>query len=133
MLKHLISILSAAALALLAGCGVHKIDIQQGNVVDEAMLKQIHTGMSKRQVKFVLGTPMLEDPFHTDRWDYVYLFSKDGTTKDKRHLTLYFKDDTLDKIVKVPETPQAWTQPVDVPDARMPAESSEIGGDSDSD
>lgn len=132
MLKGLISILSAVALGLSAGCGVHRIDIQQGNVVDEAMINQIHTGMSKRQVKFVLGTPLLEDPFHASRWDYVYMFAKEGKTQDERRLTLYFKDDTLTKIVMVPKNPKAWTKPTDIPDARTPSEPSE-SGDSDSD
>ena len=131
MLKRLISILCVAGLGLSGGCGIHRVDVQQGNVVDEAMLKQLHTGMSRRQVKFVLGTPLLEDPFHANRWDYVYMYSKDGELVDKRHLTLYFKDDALDKIVTVPENPQAWAKPPEVPDERTPAGSD--SGDQDSD
>jgi outer membrane protein assembly factor BamE len=133
MLKPLISILCAACLGLLAGCGIHRVDVQQGNVVDEAMLKQLHTGMNRRQVKFVLGTPLLEDPFHANRWDYIYMYSKDGVLKDKRHLTLFFSDDKLAKIVTVPESPKAWEKSPDVPDEPPPAEPGESGGDSDSD
>lgn len=127
MLKRLISILCTACLGLLTGCGIHKIDIQQGNVVDESMLQQLHTGMSKRQVKFVLGTPLLEDPFHKDRWDYVYMYRKEGKTLDKRHLTLYFDGDALTKIVTVPENPQAWTKPAEMPDERSTSGPPEAG------
>lgn len=116
MQRILISIFCAACLALTAGCAIQKLNIQQGNVVDEAMLKQIQPGMNKRQVRFVLGTPLLTDPFHPDRWDYVYMERRHNEIQARRHLTLYFSDDTLSKIVKVPENVQAWTAPVTAPE-----------------
>lgn len=100
MLKHLITIF--AAVSLLTACAiVQKLSIQQGNVVDESMLKQLHPGMSKRQVLFVMGTPLLTDPFHKDRWDYEYYLSRDGKMVSHYRVTLYFNDQgTLSKIDK---------------------------------
>ena len=62
---------------LMAGCGsrlftVFKIDIQQGNIVDPEKVEQLQVGMTKEQVEFLMGTPLIADPFHPDRWDYVY-------------------------------------------------------------
>ncbi|MGH8757269.1 MAG: outer membrane protein assembly factor BamE, partial [Burkholderiales bacterium] len=56
----------------------HKMDVQQGNVVTEDMLGKVKSGMTKSQVRFALGTPLISDPFHAERWDYVYRFRKDG-------------------------------------------------------
>ena len=53
---------------------VYRMDIQQGNMVDQEMLDRLKPGMTKKDVKFILGTPLLIDPFHADRWDYVYSF-----------------------------------------------------------
>jgi outer membrane protein assembly factor BamE len=135
MLKHLISIFSTAAVCLLPACAIHKLDIQQGNVVDEAMLKQLHTGMNKRQVKFVLGTPLLEDPFHEDRWDYVYMYTKNNKIQDKRHLTLFFTGDALTKYVTVPDDPRVWAKKPETSSDDSAPESSEPadGGDHDAD
>lgn len=102
MLKRLISIFTAAILSLLSACAiVQKLDIQQGNVVDDTMLKQLHPGMSKRQVMFVMGTPLLRDPFHRNRWDYEYYLSKDAKVVSHYRVTLYFNNQgTLDKVDK---------------------------------
>lgn len=118
MQRILIAILCAAPLLLQGGCAIQKLNIQQGNVVDEAMLKQIQPGMTKRQVRFVLGTPLLNDPFHPQRWDYIYLERVRNQVRGKRHLTLYFTDDTLARVEKVPADKQAWTSPVVVPPDR---------------
>src|SRR3954468_23467682 len=69
-----------AVLPALAACGVPRIpgltpfkpEIQQGNYVSQEMISQVTPGMSREQVRFILGTPLLTDIFHTDRWDYVY-------------------------------------------------------------
>src|SRR5258705_10388105 len=64
--------------ALLAGCMLvpHKIDIQQGNYVDQAMVAKLKAEMTRSQVRFILGTPLIADIFHQNRWDYVYLTGK---------------------------------------------------------
>ncbi len=75
--------------------GVYRIDIQQGSIVDNEMLSRLKPGMDKNQVQFIMGTPPLIDPFHTNRWDYVYTFSKGGRQREQRHITLHFEDDKL--------------------------------------
>jgi len=88
------AILAAAALALLvSGCTVHKIDVQQGNVITQEMLEKLENGMEMRRVKQLLGTPLIDDPFHADRWDYVYRY-KAGNTDERQsaHVTVYFEN-----------------------------------------
>src|SRR3990170_4201353 len=68
-----------AAATLLAGCvSPYKIDVQQGNVVSQEMLEKLKPGMTKSQVRFALGTPLIADSFHPDRWDYFYSLKKGG-------------------------------------------------------
>ena len=74
---------------------LHKIDIQQGNVVDQEMLDQLKPRMNKKQVKFIMGTPVLIDPFHNERWEYIYSFQEGGTVREQRHITLHFENDKL--------------------------------------
>ena len=90
------------AVALLLGaCSLttYKMDIQQGNVVTQEMVSKLRPGMTRSQVKFVMGTPLLSDPFHTERWDYFYEFIKAGKPKDRRRLTLIFEKDQLLKVL----------------------------------
>lgn len=105
MQKLLIPALCAFILTF-AGCGIHKIDIQQGNVITPEMREQIKVGMSKRQVGFILGTPMVIDPFHADRWDYVYsLRSWTNKKHESRHFALFFEGDKLIRIIEDGATP----------------------------
>lgn len=84
--------------SLLAGC-YYKMDIQQGNIITPGMVEQLKPGMNKRQVRYLLGTPLVHDPFHQQRWDYVYLLRKGGKkTLDQNMLSLYFKEDSLSRI-----------------------------------
>lgn len=75
---------------------VHKIDIQQGNVITQEMMAQLQPGMDKKKVNFIMGSPIILDTFHSNRWDYVYTFQPGGGRVERRHVTLYFKDDKLD-------------------------------------
>jgi outer membrane protein assembly factor BamE len=87
---------------VLAGCGrtrLHRIDVQQGNVVTQEMVSKLKADMTRAQVKYVLGAPILVDAFHPDRWDYYYSFSKAGGEPEQRVLTLVFSDDRLKRIV----------------------------------
>ena len=91
----------------LAGCSglnfpsVHKIGIQQGNIIDEEMTDQLFLGMSKPQVKYVLGTPVINDTFTLNRWDYSYRYISPNGELDKKSLTLIFDaSDTLKEIIK---------------------------------
>lgn len=82
----------------LPGLAPHQIDIQQGNYVTQEMVAKLKPGMSRRQVRFALGTPLVADPFHADRWDYVYVLQKGGRTVEQRHIAVIFQGDTLQRI-----------------------------------
>lgn len=99
--------LSYIPILLLAGCsympsipffGPHKIDVQQGNFVTQDMIDKLKPGMSRSQVRFALGTPLIADPFHPDRWDYVYVLEKRGRVVEKRRIVVIFKGDELVRI-----------------------------------
>jgi outer membrane protein assembly factor BamE len=69
--------------------------VQQGNIITEEMVDRLELGMTKRQVQFLLGTPLLTDFFQTDRWDYTYTIQRGHDPMEIRYLTLYFQDDSL--------------------------------------
>jgi outer membrane protein assembly factor BamE len=77
---------------------VYKMPVQQGNIVTKDMLEQLQLGMTKAQVRYVLGTPMLMDMFHSNRWDYTYTMQRGGEPMEKKPLTLFFEDDALLRI-----------------------------------
>jgi len=77
---------------------VYRVDVQQGNVVDQAMINKLKPGMDKKQVRFIMGTPLLQDPFHSNRWDYLYSYEPGGGKRIQRHITLHFKDDKLSRV-----------------------------------
>ena len=91
---------------LLASCGsyslpslnAYKMDIRQGNYVTPQMREKLKVGMSKAQVRFVMGTPMLQDVFHANRWDYVYMLEHGGKLVEEQRLTLYFDGENLTRI-----------------------------------
>lgn len=90
---------------LLAGCSAstiplspHKIDIQQGNYVTQDMVDKLKPGMTRAQVRFALGTPLVVDLFRNDRWDYVYVYQKGGAVTEHRRLAVFFKEDRLDRV-----------------------------------
>ena len=84
----------------LAGCSIiphilYKIDVQQGNVVTDEMLDKLRPDMTKSQVRFVMGSPLIVDAFRDSRWDYVYIEREKGDLVEQKRLTIYFKDDRL--------------------------------------
>lgn len=93
--------LLAALIVAVAGCstfrfpGVHRITIQQGNVVTQEMIDRLRPGMTKSQVRFVLGNPIIDNELKADRWDYYYSIQIAGGEKQRRKLQLYFMDDRL--------------------------------------
>jgi outer membrane protein assembly factor BamE len=98
-----------AALAL-GGC-VYRIDVQQGNYLECKSVDQLQVGMTRTQVRYLLGTPLVPDVFDKDRWDYLYYF-RHGRHRpnDPRRLVVYFKDDKVERFerINVPESaPQA--------------------------
>ncbi|MDC0183214.1 outer membrane protein assembly factor BamE [Nitrosomonadales bacterium] len=77
---------------------VYKIDIQQGNEITSEMLMKLKPGMTKSQVRFVLGTPLIQDTFHQERWDYVYVMRIYDVLVERRHVVLNFEDEKLKNI-----------------------------------
>ena len=93
-------ILTLHVLLLLAGCSSipslpYKIEIQQGNVITHEMLEKIKPGMTRAQVRFVLGSPVISDAFHGNRWDYVYRLEQEGRLIERHRITVFFEDDRL--------------------------------------
>lgn len=93
----------AAACSLFSACGsfnVYKIDIQQGNVLTQEMVAQLKPGQTRDQVRFILGTPLLTDVFHQQRWDYVYSYRSGRTGEvESRQFSVYFdKNNRLEKV-----------------------------------
>ena len=82
---------------LLAGCA-YKPDVQQGNTFDDKQVSQLKVGMTRQQVVFIMGTALLQDVFHKDRWDYVYTLAKVHAKAERSLLTLYFKGNSLTRI-----------------------------------
>jgi len=83
---------------MIPGLSPYKIDIQQGNYITQDMAAKLKPGMSKSQVRFALGTPLIVDPFHADRWDYVYVLHKKGRLVEQRRIVAVFKGDVLERI-----------------------------------
>ena len=80
---------------VVSSLGVYKIDINQGNYLSQDMVDKLKTGMTKPQVRTVLGTPLVTSAFRDNRWDYVYEFTRQGKVREHRQFTVYFVDDTL--------------------------------------
>ncbi len=75
--------------------GVYSIDVQQGNMVDQAMIDQLRPAMNKRQVLYIMGSPMLVDFFHQKRWDYLYSAQLQGGDRQQKRISLFFDNDQL--------------------------------------
>ena len=94
--------MTGCLLCAVAGCGsnfgfpgVYRINVEQGNVVNEEMVEKLRPGLNKRQVRYIMGTPLIEDSFHDDRWDYRYLLRNGTETLAETRLTLWFDGDEL--------------------------------------
>lgn len=97
-MRHLlliITLLLAACSSALQTVSPYKMEITQGNIVTSKMLSQLKLGMSKSQVKFIVGTPLIQDMFHKDRWDYYLQQMIDGKITEQRRVIIDFKDDKL--------------------------------------
>lgn len=106
------TLLSLVALSALTACGSfdntsrsiasivtpYQIDIVQGNFVSSEQVALLKTGMERDTVRDVLGTPLLQSVFHSDRWDYVFTFKRRGQEPQLRKVTVFFKDDRLERF-----------------------------------
>ena len=110
-LRLLMLAIAVAATGLATGCSTssdprdrsgifspYRIEIPQGNYVDQSMLAQVQEGMTRDQVRFALGTPLLVDPFRADRWDYVFRFQHPNGSSDLRRATVFFAEGRVAKI-----------------------------------
>ena len=93
-----LSLLVTACSSSLPSIKPYKMPIQQGNLVTSKMMMQLKPGMTKTQVRFVMGTPLINDSFHKDQWDYFYQMEKDGAIIEKRRVILMFEKDLLAKV-----------------------------------
>lgn len=89
---------SRSSSRLISFPGAYKIDVQQGNVITQKMVNQLRPGMTRNKVRFVMGSPLLEDSFNKNRWDYVYSLQPGGKERSQRVLTIFFKDDGISSI-----------------------------------
>jgi outer membrane protein assembly factor BamE len=119
-------ILPLLVLLSLAGCSsvpsvLYKIEVQQGNVITQEMVDKLKPGMSRSQVRFALGSPLISDPFHENRWDYVYRLEQKGRLVEQRKLTVFFEGD---KLVRIDGTfsPSIAFAPAPPAEAASPAE-----------
>lgn len=77
---------------------VYKVDVNQGNVIDQTMIDQLRPNMTKRQVLYVMGSPMLVDFFHQNRWDYIYSSKKGGENMEQKTVSIFFENDQIKGI-----------------------------------
>ena len=100
------ALLTVCLALLLTSCGVPRIpgitpfkpEIQQGNYVSQEMVAQLKPGMTREQVRFILGTPLLTDIFHAERWDYLYWREASSGKRESRRLALFFEAGRLARI-----------------------------------
>jgi outer membrane protein assembly factor BamE len=112
-MRSLLVLAASASLLSLAGCSTigdaipdalesssifYRIPIQQGNMVEQESVNQLQPGMDKRQVRHIMGTPMLVDPFHQQRWDYIYRMRPSRGETEQRRVALFFEGDQLVRI-----------------------------------
>lgn len=90
----------------LAGCtgpgifSAYYVDIHQGNLFTQEQIEEIQPGMTQRQVRFILGSPMVADTFNPDRWDYLYTITHRDQLNIEQHLAIFFKEGVVDKVEK---------------------------------
>ncbi len=98
-------IATASLILLLGACstlefpGVYRLPIDQGNIITQEMVDKLEIGMSRSQVEYVMGSPLIRDSFNPNRWDYVYTLNKDGKPSERHQLSAFFDGDTLVRIV----------------------------------
>lgn len=92
------SVLVLIGAVALGGCALYKVEVAQGNLITAEMKQNLKLGMTQRQVRFLLGSPMVQDAFHPERWDYVYFLRKGNGDTAQERLRLTFNGDRLTQI-----------------------------------
>ena len=90
-------------IVLITGCesllpSFYSVPVRQGNYINQTMIGQLRPGMTRQQVQRIMGTPLVADPFHQNRWDYYYQYGKGGKITEQRHVILFFSGDTLNWV-----------------------------------
>ncbi len=108
MFRFMLSRTLLPSLLLLAGCSStpnvtsllspYRVDVRQGNYISQEMVARLRPGMTRDQVRFALGTPLVADMFHANRWDYVYRFQPGRGEIQLRRLVIFFQDDKLARV-----------------------------------
>lgn len=132
-MKKTVILLAVATQTLLTACetimtnlpGVYSIDIEQGNMIDQAMVDQLRPNMTKRQVLYIMGSPMLADTFHDQRWDYLYSEQPGGEARVQKRVSLYFNGENLAGVQgdfrpsSLPVVKESVETTVDVPKRKL--------------
>ena len=111
----------------------YRIDMRQGNLVTQDMVVQLKPGLTREQVRFILGSPLVADMFHADRWDYVYRYKRGWEEAEQRILTVFFQDNKLARVAgdvvaedsSRADAPKPAAQVIDIP-AAAPAAASTV-------
>ena len=93
-------------LTLLSGCA-YEIEIQQGNIITTAQVEQLKVGMDPDRVRYIMGSPLLQDPFHQERWDYIFRLRSEEREVSPYRVTLYFENGLLKRIEQSGELPES--------------------------
>jgi outer membrane protein assembly factor BamE (lipoprotein component of BamABCDE complex) len=108
-------VLVLTCLTLISCVRIYKMDVQQGNDLTDKQISEVIVGMSRDQIRTLLGTPLIDDPFHGDRWDYFYAYKASKSSKtNRRQFSLFFKDDILQTIEGGPDTETVAYKPLDL-------------------
>lgn len=110
-IKHLLLAAVSAALLLTGGC-VYRIDIPQGNFIEQKQIDRLRVGMSREQVEYVMGSPMTQDGFSKDTWYYIYYLKPGWDAAERRELRLHFTNDKLDAISGDYKAPKSFHTPL---------------------
>jgi len=103
MRKTILLFLAFTCLSVASGC-VYRATVSQGNLIKQEDLDQVEVGMTQKQVRFLLGTPMIDDPFSRNRWDYVYYLKIGrGDAGQKRWVSIFFAEEMVSEIRKEQE------------------------------
>lgn len=90
---------AVAVACLIASACIYRVDIQQGNVLESDAVEQVEIGMTRSQVQFLLGTPMVADAFHQERWDYAYVLRRGRSREvERRWVVVYFEEDRVVRL-----------------------------------
>ena len=126
------AVLAALVVSMTSGCSMsvpripgitpYRMDIQQGNYVSQDMVSQLRPGMTRDQVRLILGTPLLTDIFHANRWDYVYWHEDAKGNREERRIAVHFDGDKLARldgdVTSVPAAPTPDLPPTQMPPRR---------------